>query len=71
LTESIESSRSRAPRPCWRAGRFAFLTDDLAEPFKLARHPLIHLDDFVERVGDFPVDAFQIDRQARREVAPL
>ena len=42
----------------------AFLADDAAEAGQLLGHPLVQLDDLVERVGDLAGDAGPLGRQA-------
>ena len=54
-----------------RCADLSFLTDDAAEALELLGHPLVQLDDVVERVGNFAIDAFEVDRQTRTEKSPF
>ena len=47
----------------------ALLAHHPADPFQLVGHPLVELDHFIERVGDFAGDARPVKRQPNREIA--
>ena len=47
------------------------LPDDDVEPLHFARQALVHLDDFIERVGDFSGEARPLLRHAHREIASV
>ena len=47
---------------------FAFFSDNPANPFEFLGHPLIHLHDIIESVGDFSGDPQPIVREPLRKV---
>ncbi len=49
----------------------ALLADDPADPLELLGHPLVQLDDFVERIGDLAGDARPVEGQPHGEVTLL
>ena len=50
-------------------GDFAFFADDDAEAVEFVGHPLGKLQHVVENIGDFAVDAVEVDGEANGEVA--
>ena len=65
LMDSMTSSRAPRPRNAHAARGLAFLADEVGDARDLGRLGLLELDHVVEGLGNFAVDAREVERHAR------